>query len=235
MEQFLAGFEQYLTSNPILAYIAIFIGGILDSFTPCVYPVIPIVVAYIGASSAGSKSRAFLLSISYVFGMALVYTTLGFTAALTGQVFGRISTHPLVYFLIGNLCILLGLSMFDVFRIPLPKLMQRIRPQKKGSGLIGAFLMGTASGFIVGPCTAPIMAVTLAYVATKKNILYGSTLLFTFALGMGLLFVLVGTFSGILTSLPKSGPWLVKIKKFLGLVLIAVGEYFLILMGRMLL
>ena len=235
IEQFVAGFEQYLTTAPLLAYVAIFLGGVLASLTPCVYPVIPIVVAYIGAGSAGSKARAFLLSIFYVMGMAIVYSALGLLASLTGQIFGRIASHPLTYFIIANLCVILGLSMFDVFALPMPGFLKKANAQKKRSGLFGALVVGAFSGLIVSPCTAPVLAVALAYVATKKNLIFGSSLLFTYALGMGVLFVLIGTFSGILASLPKSGPWLNRVRKFLGIVLIGVGEYFLILMGRMLL
>ena len=161
IEQFVAGFEQYLTAAPLLAYLAIFLGGILASLTPCVYPIIPIVIAYIGAGSAGSKTRAFLLSIFYVLGMAVVYSALGLLASLTGQIFGRIASHPLTYFIIANLCVFLGLSMLDVFTLPVPGFLKKTGVQKKRSGLFGAFVVGAFSGLVVSPCTAPVLAVAL--------------------------------------------------------------------------
>jgi thiol:disulfide interchange protein DsbD len=235
IENLLSNLAAYAQGTPVVAFIAVFCGGILVSLTPCVYPVIPITVSYIGASSAGSRGKAFLFSLCYVVGMAITYAALGAFAALTGSLFGTISTSPIVYFIVGNICLLLGLSMLGVFELPMPGFLQRQKaPLAKGKGIIPSLLIGMASGLVVGPCTAPPLAVILAYVATKQNLLFGMALLFVFALGMGLLLILLGTFTGLLTSLPRAGTWLERIKKVFGWMLLLVGEYFLITMGKLL-
>lgn len=231
MQSFIDGLDVYIQGSFILAYLAVYVGGILVSFTPCVYPVIPLNVAYIGAQSGGSKMKGFILSLFYVLGMALAYTFLGCFAALTGSFFGQIQTNPWVHFIVGNICIILGLSMFDVFSLPLPRFLNKLQPKENKKGMTGSFIVGLASGFVLGPCTAPVLAVLLSYVATKQNIIYGTTLLFVFALGIGTLLIILGTFAGILSNLPKAGQWMVRIKKGFGWVLIGMGEYFLIKTG----
>jgi cytochrome c-type biogenesis protein len=232
IQDFLAGLESYIEGAPPVAYLAVFIGGILVSFTPCVYPVIPIMVSYIGATSSGSRGRAFFLSLFYVVGMAITYSILGGIAALTGKLFGQISTNPWSYFLVGNLCLLLGISMLGVFDLPIPGFLRTKKTLPRGKGIIASLLVGMMSGMVVGPCTAAPLAVILTYVATKQNLLFGMSLLFVFAFGMGVLLIALGTFTGLLTSMPKAGAWLDKIKKVFGIALIIIGEYFLIMMGK---
>ena len=229
----LSNFEVYIEGAPLLAYLAAFAGGVAVSFTPCVYPIIPITISYIGASGVKSKGKAFLLSLFYVFGMAFAYSVLGGIAALTGSLFGRIATNPLTNFFVGNLCALLGLSMLGVFEIPTPKFLTQGKFLSKGKGIVPSFLVGAASGLVVGPCTAPPLAVILGYVATKQNVLFGMTLMFVFALGMGFLLVVLGTFTGLIASMPKAGLWLERIKKVFGWILILIGEYFLIATGKL--
>lgn len=205
------------------------------SFTPCIYPVIPITVAYLGAKGYGAenKRRSFLLSFSYVLGLAVTYSILGAIASLSGNVFGQISTSPWAYLLVGNICLLLGLSMFNVFHLPIPQFLRdrQIHSQKKG--LFPSFLVGLSAGLILSPCTAPVLAVLLAYVGTKGNVAFGVSLLFAFAMGMGMLLLVIGTFAGVLAHLPKSGPWLIKIQKSLAWALIFIGEYFIFMAGKL--
>jgi len=215
----------------LLHYLFVFLGGVLISLTPCVYPLIPIAVGFIGASSAKAKSRGFLLSIFYVLGIAIAYSALGAFAALTGRLFGEITTSPWTYLIIGNIFLLLGLSMMDVFTLPIPGFLKSHGTGKR-RGILGALIIGISSGFIVGPCTAPVLGAVLAYVASKQNILFGVSLLFTFALGMGLILIVVGTFTGLLSSLPKSGKWLNIIKRVFGIILIICAEYFIIMAGK---
>ena len=101
-----------------MAFVAVFVAGVFVSFTPCVYPVIPLTLGFIGARSAGGKSRGFFLSLVYVLGMAMTYAVLGAFASLTGQLFGKIGSSPVTYFIVSNICLLLGLSMLGVFEIP---------------------------------------------------------------------------------------------------------------------
>lgn len=229
------GLNTLLEGAPALAYLAVFAGGVLVSFTACVYPVVPITLAFIGARSAGSRTRGFFLSLVYVLGMALTYTALGGIAALSGKLFGQLQTNPWTYFVMANLCILMGLAMLEVFILPVrtPAFIARLQPRGKTRGIAGSLAVGAASGLVLGPCTAPVLAVLLSYVATRQHLLFGMSLLFVFALGMGVLLVVVGTFAGLLASLPKSGVWMARVNRLFGWILIGAGEYFLIVAGQL--
>ncbi len=142
MDGFLQGLEGYLSASPLLAFIAVFLGGVLTSFTPCVYPMIPITIAYIGGRSGDSKLKGLSLSLFYVLGMAVTYAALGAFAALTGRFFGSATTNPILYIVIANIFIFLGLSMLDAFTLPIPSFLAGRQPGKKAGGRIGAFLVG---------------------------------------------------------------------------------------------
>jgi len=130
---------------------------------------------------------------------------------------------------VANIFILLGLNILDV--IPIPVLSPK---DSKRPGILGAFLVGAASGLITSPCTTPILGAILIYVASTKNVIWGIILMFSFSMGMGMLLLLVGTFSGLMSTLPRPGGWMEILKKILGLALIGIGEYFLIKTGQML-
>ena len=231
MENFIDGLSVYLHGSFILAYLAAYLGGVFVSFTPCMYPVIPITLAFIGAHGSGSKVKGFVLSIVYVLGMSLTYTALGAVAALTGKLFGQIQTNPWTYFIVANICILMGLSMLEVFTLPVrvPGFVTKVQSRRKG--LLGSFFIGAVSGLVIGPCTAPVFAVLLSYVATSQDIIFGMSLFFIFALGMGTFLIILGTFAGLLASIPKSGMWMTRISHMSGWILLAIGEYFLIMAG----
>ncbi|MEE9604805.1 MAG: cytochrome c biogenesis protein CcdA [Candidatus Scalindua sp.] len=231
MEGFLQGLEGYLSASPFLAYIAVFLSGVLTSFTPCVYPMIPITIAYIGGRSGESRLKGLFLSIFYVIGMAATYSALGAFAALTGKLFGAASTNPILYLIVANIFIFLGLSMLDVFTLPIPSFLTSRQPGKKSGGYFGAFIVGLLAGTVAAPCTAPVLGVVLTFVAAKQNVIYGMTLLFIFSIGLGTLLIIVGTFAGLMSSLPKTGTWSVVIKKFFGWVMIGTGEFFLVQAG----
>ena len=234
VENFVGGLSAYMQESVFLSFLAVYLGGVLISFTPCVYPVIPITVAFIGARG-GSKGRAFFLSLIYVLGMAVTYTILGAVAALSGKLFGQIQSNPWTYFIIGNICILMGLSMFDLFALSVrtPDFITRMQSKKRMEGVAGGFLVGAASGLIMGPCTAPVLAVILSYAATRQNVAFASGLMFVFACGMGTLLILAGTFAGLLAGIPKSGAWMVRISRLFGWILLGAGEYFLIHAGML--
>lgn len=233
MDALFEALKYYMETGRAIAYLIAMAAGAVTSFTPCVYPVIPITIGYIGAASAGSRRRSFLLSVAYVTGIAVTYSTLGAIAALTGRIFGQVSTSPLAYFVIANVCLILGMSMLGVFELSVPAFLTGTKTDTRRRGIIPAFFMGLASGLIVGPCTAPVLFVILTHVAARQNIAYGVTILFSFAFGMGFLLILLGTFTGLVLSMPKAGPWLVTVKKFFGFILIAVGEYLLFKAGRL--
>jgi thiol:disulfide interchange protein DsbD len=219
-----------LTGGP-LDYAIVFFGGVLVSFTPCAYPLLPIAVASIaGANTSGTRAGGFLLSLVYVLGMAASYSALAVVAALSGKVFGTIQNQFWPKFLAANVVLLFGLVMLDV--VPLPTV-SFFGPSRKGRGWFGVFIMGAASGFVLGPCTAPILGALLVHVAARHNVVFGVSLLFTFAFGLGTSLILAGTFSGFLASLPKSGAWTQGIKKFAGLALVALAEYYLLKAGQL--
>lgn len=208
-----------------LDYLKAFLGGIGVSLTPCIYPLIPITAGYIGVNAAGPKFKGFLLSLVYVTGLAVIYSILGLIASLTGTIFGRISTNPITYIIVGIIIILFGLSMLDIFIIPLPSAIKLPKPKKQN--YFSAFLLGAISGLIASPCLTPVLGSILLYLTTKKNLIYGVTLLFSFAYGMGLVLILIGTFSALLINFPKSGKWMMYIKRLGALLLILMGGYFI--------
>lgn len=222
----------YLKGHAYLAYLAAYLGGVLVSFTPCMYPMIPITVSFVGSRDNKSRSSGFFLSLLYVLGTSVTYTALGILAGFTGGFFGEIQTNPWTNLVLANIFIFMGLSMLDVFFIPLPRIFNSPLFTTQIKGALGAFLLGIASGLIMSPCSAPVLAVLLSYVATKQNVFFGMSLLFVFAFGMGTILLAVGTFTGFLTNIPKSGPWMVWIQKGFGYIFIALGEYYLITAGR---
>lgn len=231
MENLLANFSQYLNETSPLAYLASFMGGVVASFTPCIYPIIPILVGVIGATSSGSHAKGFYLSLTFVLGMAVTYSLLGVAAAVTGTLFGKLTTHPVAYLVVGNICLFFALSMLGLFEIQLPIRWGKVGTSGgRSAGMV--FLMGVTSGMVAAPCTVPVLGVLLTFVAQKQNLFFGFSLLFVFALGLGLLLIILGTFTGLIVSLPKSGQWLVRIKQAFGVLLLIVAEFFLIQAGK---
>lgn len=206
-------------------YLIAFVGGIIFSFTPCVYPLIPVTAGFVIAETNGSKFRGFSLSLIYVTGIAITYSLLGLIASLTGGFFGRISSHPFTHIFVGMIMIFFGISLLEVFMINVPNFVKLPDVQKKNH--LSALVLGLVSGLIVGPCLTPVLGAILLYITTKENILYGMTLLFCFAYGMGFLLILVGTFGGVLARFPKAGKWMIYVKKVSAFVVIATGIYFI--------
>jgi cytochrome c-type biogenesis protein len=233
MEDILTQLNTYLQGTPLLALPAAFLAGVLTSFTPCIYPLIPITVGIIGAKSSQTRKRGFLLSLVYVLGLSLVYALLGAIAALSGMFFGQISTSMWAYLIVGNLFLLFGLSMLDVFSLQFTFL-QKWNPAAKGTGMLTAFIFGGVSAVIAGPCTTPVLGTLLAFVASRQNVLLGVSMLFLFAFGMGSLLIIVGTFTGLLSTIPRSGAWMITIKKAFGFLMIGLGEYFILKAGQLL-
>ncbi|MBU0503829.1 MAG: sulfite exporter TauE/SafE family protein [Candidatus Omnitrophica bacterium] len=212
------------SGNPI-DYLFAFFGGVILSFTPCVYPLIPISASYIGIRSGGSKRRGFTLSLVYVSGIAITYSILGLLASLTGKFFGSFTAHPVTYILVGLVMIIFGLSMLGVFQLSLPSLAKPMIFRK--NNYLSTLFLGLSSGLIISPCVTPVLGGILTVLFTKKDVFYGMTLLLSFAYGMGLILIIVGTFSSILIGLPKLGKWLLYIERFCAFILISVGVYYI--------
>jgi len=206
-------------------FIIAFLAGIFASLTPCVYPLIPISVGYVVGNAQNSKTKGFLLSLSYVTGMAVTYSFLGILAVLTGSFFGKFSSNPWVNLISGVVILIFGLSMFGLFNFNL-NLNLKLPVSKKGS-YFSAFILGLVSGLMISPCISPILGAILAYLATRANIFYGGFLLLCFSYGMGLIFILIGTFGVGLSGLPKSGKWMLVIKNICASVIVLAGVFFI--------
>ena len=214
-------------SGNIFDYLIVFWAGVLVSFTPCVYPVLPLTAGFIaGINTTSSKRVGFIVSLIYVFGMAITYCALAVVASLTGQVFGQIQNNPITFLVIGVILLIFGLGMLDV--ISFPTLGFSFHGHIKTKNIWTVILFGMASGLVVGPCTAPILGWLLLYIASKKNLWHGVSLTFFFSYGVGASLIVVGTFSGLLAKLPKSGPWLSRVKQFCGIIILIGAAYFLI-------
>jgi len=203
--------------------------GFLTSLTPCVYPMIPIVVGVFGARDEKvSRRKAFVLATAYVLGMGVMFSTLGVVVALLGSKGGggaAILGNPWFVYPIVSFYVVLAASMFGAFEIALPMALQNRLNQVGGKGYGGAFGMGLVGGLTAAPCTGPFLAGILAFVATSAaNVVVGATLLFVYAIGMGILFWLIAAFA---VAVPKSGRWMEWVKSFGGVALLGVAIYFL--------
>jgi len=226
-------------SQPLIAIPALFAGGVLTSLNPCIYPMIPITAAIVGGQEVGgttapSRWRPVLLTGCYVLGLAALYSVLGVIAGMTGTLFGTVSTNPWLYFVMGNLLILSGLMMLEVIPVPVPQwAVERASRAGSAGRFSGAFVMGAVSGLVAAPCGAPIMAAVLTWVTTTKSGLLGFVYLFSFSVGMCALLVIVGVSSGALARLPRSGAWMMWVKRGFGFLMLAAAEYYLIKMGQL--
>ncbi len=210
-------------SEGVLALLIIaFLAGLGASLTPCVYPMIPITMAIIGAKGGG-KLRGFLLSLSLVLGMAVTYTALGVFAALSGATFGSFAQRPAFLIPVSILFALFALSLFGLYEIDLPQsLKAKLQGDSPRKGFGGAFIMGLVLGPLAAPCVGPIVASILVGIAQQGQVFLGGLQLFVFALGMGVLFLLVGTFSA---GLPRSGDWLTKLKYLMGVIVLGFAAW----------
>lgn len=210
-----------------LTYLFVFFSGILLSFTPCVFPMIPITLSVIGARAEKSPLRGFFLSLVYVLGMALMYAVLGLFAASSGSLFGSIMQSPVFISVIVGIFVVLALGMFGMFELQVPaSFASRMQSVGGGGGWIGVFLMGIVAGLVASPCVGPVLVGLLVYIAKTENAILGFTLLFTLAMGIGVLFLVIGTFSGLITALPGAGGWMDRVKQFFGFLLLGVALYF---------
>lgn len=195
--------------------------GLGASLTPCVLPMIPITMAIIGAKGGG-KVKGLLLSLTLVLGMAVTYTILGVVAAKTGAAFGAAAQKPAFLVPVAILFALLALSLFGAFEISLPASLQTKLQGGAKKGFGGAFIMGLILGPISAPCVGPFIGAQLIQIAQRQQVFTGGLTLFVFALGMGVLFVVGGTFSA---ALPRSGDWLTRFKQLMGLVILGFAAW----------
>ena len=222
-------FAGVLESGRLWAVMAVFFGaGLLLTFTPCVLPMIPILSGIIvGEGREVTRRRAFLLSLAYVFGMAVTYTAIGVGAALSGSLLSAALQNAWVLGAFAAIFVLLALSMFGFYELQLPaswtaRLADASNRLSGGRwGAVG--LMGVLSAAIVSPCVVAPLAGALLYIGQTRDTLLGGAALFSMAIGMGAPLVLVGVSGGML--LPKAGEWMRAVKQFFGVLLLAVAVW----------
>lgn len=210
----------------LITFFFVFLGGLALNLTPCVYPLIPITVSYFGGQSGGSTRKTFLLAILYVLGMAVTYSILGVIAATTGSLLGNALQNPLALLFIALVLVTLSLSMFGLYSIRLPDFLTKLSRSGK-EGVVGVFFMGLTVGFVAAPCVGPFVLGLLTFVGEKASPLLGFSLFFTLAMGLGLPFLILGTLSGSIRKLPRSGAWLVWMERIFGFILLGMAVYFL--------
>jgi thioredoxin:protein disulfide reductase len=224
-----SAFDRALEKGLFFTFLFVFLAGVATSLTPCIFPMIPITLAVIGAKTGGqTKMRSFSLSLFYVLGIAITYAMLGVLAAKTGALFGSALGNPWVVGTIACMFVAMGLSMYGVFEFKIPAFIgDRIASTKTEKGFKGAFVTGLVAGIVASPCVGPVLVSVLTYVAQTQNLVLGFFLLFTFALGVGQLFLVLGTFSSLTQKLPRSGGWMDGVKFFFGTTMIAMALYYI--------
>ena len=231
-----SGLSDALQQRPIVAGATLFGAGLVTSLTPCVYPMIPI-TAGILAGSAGDnpkRGRVVGLTLTYALGLALFYALLGLLAGMSGTLFGTVSANPWVRFAVGNLLLIFALAMFDVIPVSAPQKLVTWAGSLGAGSYPAVFLLGASSGIVAAPCGAPAFAVVLTWVATTQSALMGFVYLFIFSIGMTALLIAVGLSSGFLAALPRSGTWMIWIKRGAGVLMLAMAQYYFIQMGMVL-
>ncbi|PYP39620.1 MAG: cytochrome C biogenesis protein [Gemmatimonadetes bacterium] len=220
--------------QPLHALPALFAAGIATSVTPCIYPMIPITAGVLGGSSAATRTRGrtVLYTLLYALGLALVYSGLGLLAGMTGTLFGTVSSNRWAYVVMGNLLLLAGLAMLDVFPVSAPGRLlawaSRFGSQSPGS----VFLMGATSGLVAAPCGAPAFVAVLTFVSNTRSAALGFLYLFVFSIGMTAVLIAVGLSAGTLAALPRAGKWTGWVKKAGGVLILVMAEYYFVKAGQ---
>lgn len=223
--------EQMIRDHGAWGYVLVlglaFVTGLLLSFSPCTYPMIPITVS-IFAGQERSVGRGFFLSLIYVGTMAFIYGIMGLVVSAVGGVFGAWLASPPVVIGIVVIFVVFSLSMFGLYDLNIPaSLRNKLGTTKTGGGVVGSIILGVVAALVVSPCVGPFVAGILLYIATNGSPVVGFFTLFFFALGLGTLFIIIGTFSSAITRMPRSGDWMETVKKFFGFILLLMAIYFL--------
>lgn len=225
----LESFHLQLEGGLLTALFFVFLAGIFTSFTPCIFPMIPITLAVLGQhAERQSRLQNFLKSVFYVLGIATTYSLLGIFAAMTGGLFGASLGSPLVLSFICGLFLIMSLSMYGLFDLQVPAFIRnQLGNKSQNQNLFGAYLTGLFAGIVASPCVGPVLVGILAYVATSKDLFKGFIFLFTYALGLGLIFIVLGLSNQLVKKLPRSGPWLNFSKFLLGTLMLGAFYYYL--------
>jgi len=220
---FLDNIEQIVAAYPLLAFGAVFLAGIVSSASPCVLATIPLVVGFVGGYAEGDRWKAFRYSLAFILGLSLTFTAFGAAAGLLGTMFGTMGGWW--YVAAGIVALVMGGQMMGLYELRLP-VKREFRP--KQGGVIGSFLLGLFFGVVSSPCATPVLVVILTFVATKGQVMYGTALLFTYAVGHCMLMLAAGTFTGFIESFVQAkgvvnfSAWT---KRIGGSVVVVVGGY----------
>ena len=214
--------------SPLAALPILFVAGVAISFTPCIFPMIPITAGLLAGTAQGtpSRARAIGLTLAYVAGLALFYALLGLLAGLTGTLFGTVSSSWWARSIVAALLAVFGLAMLDVLPVRVPQRLGAWAAGLQGGSLPAAFLLGATSGIVAAPCGAPAFAALLTWVGQKGSPVLGFVYLFVFSLGMTSVLVAVGLSSGVMARLPRAGTWMAWVKRAGGIVLLAMAGYY---------
>jgi cytochrome c biogenesis protein CcdA len=180
-----------IQGNPLIAVSAVFLGGLMSAASPCVLAIMPMVIGYVGGHSEGNRKRALLYSLLFALGLALTFTILGALAALLGRLMGDVGKFW--YWIVAGLAVAMGLALMGVYQIRIP-FSQKLQPQKRGA--LGAFLIGLLFGIVSSPCATPVLVLILTFVASQGQVIYGTLLLFIYAIGHCALIILAGVVTG---------------------------------------
>lgn len=224
-----ANFNKYLGTGMFTGLLFVFLAGIFTSFTPCIFPMIPITLAVLGNhSNERSRLMNFITSCIYVLGIATTYSVLGLLAASSGGVFGATLGNPYVLSVVCIIFLAMALSMYGLYELQVPAFIRnRLGTGKQKQGLGGAYLTGLFAGIVASPCVGPVLVAILTYVASTQNKLMGFLYLFVYALGLGLIFIALGLSNQLVKALPRSGAWMNSFKFILGTLMLSAFYYYL--------
>lgn len=215
-----------LNKGILAALLSAFLWGLLASLTPCVYPMIPITVSLFSDQENQKYTNRILSASIYILGIALSYASLGMIASYSGRDLGSWLANPYVATLLALIMVLMALSMFGLFDLDLPNGLKEKLVKIEGTRPLTLFLMGAVMGFVAAPCVGPFFgAIMIWLVKNPGEPIFGFLMMLSFGLGLGTLFLLVALFSQSI--LPKSGNWMVIIKKIMGYILLGMALYFL--------
>ena len=219
--------KQVIEKGLPFALIFFFGIGLALNLTPCVYPVIPLTVSYFGGQSTKSRGSSFVNALFYLLGIALAFAALGLISGLAGKQWGFLFQSPWFVVVISTIILAMAASMFGAFEITVPPwLMSKLGASREG--IVGALIMGLTAGVVIAPCAAGIIIGLVGLVAKLGLVARGALLFFVMGLGLGLPYLVLATFSGLLNKLPQSGMWMVWVRKFFGILLIGVALYFIL-------
>jgi len=210
----------------IWTLLGIFAGGLALNLTPCVYPLIPITVSYFGGRSGAGQGRLVMHGLFYLVGLAATNSVLGVVAALTGGLLGGMLQSPLVLAAVAAVLVIFALSLFGLWELRLPAGLTRAA-SRPYAGYFGSLFMGLTLGVVAAPCIGPFVLGLLTWVASLGSPWLGFLIFFTLSLGLGLPLFILALFSGEIEKLPRSGEWLLWVRKLMGWVLLGMAAYFL--------